>query len=125
MCYVIRLLPFAALVLLADYANIVPPKSLLGMSLRPVAERKPVDWRPNVVAENDTGRMLRSERYKYCVYKTGEARESLTDLQTDPGELKNLAANPEYKDILRTHRRMLSEWIEKSGDSDARTFAFQ
>lgn len=35
-------------------------------------------------------RMIRTERYKYCVYSYGDRRESLVDLQDDPGEKENL-----------------------------------
>ncbi len=37
------------------------------------------------------GRMLRTARYKYCVYDQGEHRESLVDLEADPGAMNNLA----------------------------------
>ena len=63
---------------LCDYAGVAVPKTLMGGSLRPIAERKHVgDWRQYVVSENHTGRMIRSERFKYCVYNEGTARESL------------------------------------------------
>jgi arylsulfatase A-like enzyme len=37
------------------------------------------------------GRMLRTQRYKYCVYSEGRHREELVDLEKDPGEMANLA----------------------------------
>ena len=82
-------------------------------------------WRPYVVSENHTGRMIRSERYKYCVYTEGAIRESLVDMQNDPGEMKNLASLPEYKNALIEHRRYLDRWIEESGDTEAKTFAVE
>src|SRR5690606_21756020 len=52
---------------LCDYAGVDAPESLLGESLRGIAEGRAVTrWRPYVVTENHTGRMLRTERYKYC-----------------------------------------------------------
>ena len=100
------------------------PESLLGRSLRPIAEGKRVDdWRQYVVTENHTGRMLRSQRIKYCVYNEGETRESLVDLKNDPGEMKNLASTPEYKNVLIKHRRYIEQWIEESGDREAKAFA--
>jgi arylsulfatase A-like enzyme len=56
------------------------------------------------------GRMVRSQRYKYCVYDHGEHRESLVDLESDPGEMINLAGDPQHHKILRQHRQMLAEW---------------
>jgi len=109
---------------LCDYAGITPPKTLLGKSLRPIAEGKPPgDWRSYVVSENRWGRMIRSEGFKYCVYDSGRNRESLVDMKNDPGEMRNLASDPKYKEPLLAHRRYLGEWIEQSGDAEARAFA--
>jgi arylsulfatase A-like enzyme len=109
---------------LCDYAGIKPPETLLGSSLRRVAEAKRLaNWRSYVVSENHSGRMIRSERFKYCIYNTDKVDESLVDMKTDPGEMKNLASVPEYKETLLEHRRYLAEWIEASGDLDARNFA--
>ena len=63
------------------------------------------------------GRMLRSERYKYCVYDQGQHRESLVDLEKDPGELVNLAENPAFEKILNEHRARLAEWSKSAHDS--------
>jgi choline-sulfatase len=109
---------------LSDYAGVAVPKSLMGKSLRPVAEGQPVNWRSYVVSENDTGRMVRSDRFKYCVYVSGTQRESLADLQADPGEMKNLAKNPEYTGVVEEHRSMLNDWIATSGDTEAKEFIF-
>ena len=109
---------------LCDYAGVAVPKSLLGRSLRPIAEGKPAgDWRPYVASENRWGRMIRSERFKYCVYDSGTNRESLVDMKNDPGEMKNLASDPEYKEALAQHRRHLNDWIRQSGDAEARALA--
>ncbi len=109
---------------LCDYAGVAAPKTLLGRSLRPIAEGERVgQWRPYVVAENLAGRMIRSERYKYCVYTDGAIRESLVDMRDDPGELKNLVLLREYESVLREHRGYLTRWIEESGDTEARAFA--
>jgi arylsulfatase A-like enzyme len=109
---------------LCDYASIEPPKSLLGKSLRTIAEDRHLDnWRTFVVSENHSGRMLRTERYKYCLYNAGKERESLVDMKLDPGEMKNLAQDPKYKDVLNDHRRYLRQWIKESKDTEAKEFA--
>lgn len=106
---------------LCDYAGARVPDSLLGRSLRPIVEGRCVtDWRPYVVSENSWGRMVRSDRFKYCVYDSGEMRESLVDLVADPGELANLAAQPALRDTLLEHRAFLRQWIELSRDSEAK-----
>ncbi len=109
---------------LCDYAGAEVPATRLGRSLRAISEgRSASDWHTYVVAENSWGRMVRSARFKYCVYDSGTARESLVDMEDDPGELVNLAAKPEYMDTLRKHRRYLRQWIEASKDTQAAAFA--
>jgi len=102
---------------LCDFAGIKPPATLLGRSVRAMAEgRAAPDWRPYVVSETRGGRMLCSGRYKYCVYEKGEHREQLVDLEKDPGEMKNLATDSAYADVLAIHRKYLREWVEINHD---------
>jgi arylsulfatase A-like enzyme len=61
--------------------------------------------------------MVRSNRYKYCVYSHGRQRESLVDMRNDPGELVNQARNPAFKEALAQHRAYLKEHAEKTGDT--------
>jgi len=103
---------------LCDYAAIEVPERSDGLSLRPLAEQEEVgDWRDYVVSESQNGRMLRTDRFKYCIYDSGAHREQLTDLKTDPGEMNNLAAAREYSDVLDTHRQLLQTWVERAGDT--------
>ena len=109
---------------LADYANLSAPDFWLGRSLRPLAEGQTTKAkRPYIVAENQSGRMLRSSRYKYCVYVKGTRRESLVDLQEDPGELINLVNSSAHQNVLNQHRTYLQEWITESHDTEAQSFA--
>jgi arylsulfatase A-like enzyme len=110
---------------LCDYAGIPRPGGLPGISLK-----RPDDTRQFVVVSNHMvqgaeingrkpepqGRMLRSRRYKYTVYSEGERRESLVDLEEDPGEMRNLAGKPGSAQVLKEHRAMLAEWCRKYGD---------
>lgn len=105
---------------LCDYAGIVVPENLSGESLRPLAEGRSLkDWRTFVVSESQNGRMLRTDRFKYCIYDSGGHCEQLTDMRNDPGEMKNLAENKDYRNVLNTHRRLLRQWIEQTGDKIA------
>jgi choline-sulfatase len=102
---------------LCDYAGIEAPKGLAGASVRPLAEGKKVPaWRDSVVVESQNGRMLRTDRYKYCIYDSGANREQLIDLTSDPGEMKNLAAEAEFKTVLDKHRRLLAAWVKQTND---------
>ncbi|MBI9020273.1 MAG: sulfatase-like hydrolase/transferase [Verrucomicrobia bacterium] len=111
-----------------DYAGVTLPAELRGKSLRPLAENRPVQWRDQLVAENDLspaygfssgieGRMLRTKNYKYVAYSTGKLRERLTDMRTDPGEMINLAVKPAHQTILQEHRQRLADELQKTNDA--------
>ncbi len=102
-----------------DYAGIPKPGFAPGLSLRSTAEeKKGPNRRMYIASEIAHGRMIRSRDYKYCVYNSGKIRESLVDMNKDPGELKNLAYDLKYRSILIKHRKFLKEWIEKTGDKN-------
>ncbi len=116
---------------LLDAAGLKTPKKLPGRSLLPLALGQPVtDWNSYVIVENDMaqagvldglkpameGRMVRTERYKYCVYTRGRQRESLVDLQADPGELNDLATDPQYRPVLLEHRALLARFGREQND---------
>ena len=109
---------------LCDLAGIHLPSDLPGKSLKAQAMGLEPDWkRDYVVCQNHMvqcepvdgkfvqphGRMVRSARYKYCLYSEGDRRESLVDMDEDPGEMRNQANHPAFKDILKRHRGYLRE----------------
>lgn len=95
---------------ICDVAGVTPPPDCRGRSLRDALEGKP-DQRECCVAEvlNNTGRMVRTPKYKYIAYKDDPV-EQLFDMDVDPGELNNLADEARYGDELRQHRRLLAHW---------------
>ncbi len=102
---------------LCDYAGIETPEGPRGESLRALAQGKDIkEWRDFVVSESQIGRMLRTGRFKYCIYDSGRDREQLIDLKHDSGEMKNLAEVGDYKGVLERHRRLLRGWVERTGD---------
>lgn len=83
-----------------------------------VVQNKMIQGEPvDGVKPEPSGRMVRSERFKYCTYDRGERSESLVDLERDPGEMANLAYREEYKDVLEKHRQYLRDWCRQTGDS--------
>ena len=58
------------------------------------------------------GWMVRTKDYKYVLYDTGRYREQLYDMRTDRGEMRNLAVERKYTDVLRRHRRLLRQWMD-------------
>ena len=109
---------------ICDYAGVEIPDHLIGKSLRPVAEGKTItNWRDYVVSESGRWRMLRTENYKYASFSDPDSKETLVNMKTDPGEMRNLVDHPEYQGILREHRKLLAQWSESTGDTDAYKYA--
>jgi arylsulfatase A-like enzyme len=108
---------------LCDYAGVEKPEHLLGESLRPLAEGKRIEkWRSYVASENHYTRMIRSKRYKYCAFDDPNSKESLVDMENDPGEMRNLVDDPKHQDILVEHRRLLADWSKTSNDKDGKIY---
>jgi choline-sulfatase len=103
---------------LCELAGVDPPEGLPGRSFKGLAlGDEPCAWQDYVVSETVTGRMLRSARYKYCVYHhERESEELLCDLQEDPLETRNLAGSPAHQRVVREHRQLLTEWTQQAGD---------
>jgi choline-sulfatase len=62
------------------------------------------------------GRMLRNKRFKYWILNEGKLRETLYDLQNDPGEMINVAGDPKFRNDLDNCRQELTLWAEKYKD---------
>lgn len=84
------------------------PDNLHGVSLVPLLKNPHADWsRPSIsqVARPPgpnpkiTGYSLRTERYRYTAWQGTQVGEELYDYQTDPHELKNLAADPALQEL--------------------------
>ena len=119
---------------LCEFSGIETPFGLPGKSIMAPAIGTTSDWkRDYIISENHfvqgepvdgvsikpQGRMVRSERYKYCIYSEGKDRESLVDMQFDPQEMVNQAKNDVYKKILKQHRDYLREHAQQYSDEMA------
>jgi arylsulfatase A-like enzyme len=95
---------------LLDLAGVTAPAAMQGASLVPLVQGRDVVWRedfayemPALPEEGVPGcEGLRSERWKYIRYAgLAPLRESLFDLEHDPQERSDLAADPDYSGLLR------------------------
>ncbi len=114
-----------------DAAGIpIPDHILEGRSLQDLLHGSPVDqWRDAAFAEFDYSLqyparrklerdidscwlyMVRTEQYKYLWYDG--FRPQLFDLQNDPAEQNDLAAKPEYQQVIAEHQQRLFDWLRK------------
>jgi arylsulfatase A-like enzyme len=101
---------------ICDYAGVKGPAVMRGKSLRPVIEKPKQAGHEYVVSEMAGGQersfMVRTKRYKYMVFPgaAGQKLEMLFDMQTDPGEMKNLAGQAVLAGEMERHRKLLEEW---------------
>ncbi len=108
---------------MCDYAEVACPDRT-GVSLRSLFENPATPGREYILSElhPDTedldmqARMIRSSRFKYISYSEGVNPEQLFDLETDPGEVRNLALDRAFAKELERHREMLVNSCTKTGD---------
>ena len=103
-----------------DWAGIPLPGGLHGVSFKALVENADPEQmhQPYVVTETTfdkgvtRGWALRTPHYKYVLYDKGLYREQLYDMEKDRGEMRNLAIEKKYQEILAQHRAYLSEWMK-------------
>ncbi len=57
--------------------------------------------------------MIRGEGFKYMVYPDGT--EYLFNLDKDPGEINDVAGDPEYRTVKKKMAETLAEWLRRTG----------
>ncbi|MFN8004718.1 MAG: DUF4976 domain-containing protein [Acidobacteriota bacterium] len=81
---------------LCDLTGVATPSSVEGLSLAPVLAGKQKTRRAAIfTAYRNVQRAVRDNRWKLIVYPQINQTQ-LFDLQTDPGEMRDLAADPKY-----------------------------
>jgi len=109
---------------MCDYAGIDISIDFLGKSLRPLIENQEADADGFIITElaidpkdpSWKGRMIRMNQYKYNLYSKGERNEQLFDLDIDPGEMKNLAYDPDFLEVKELLHGRLVKWMEETDD---------
>jgi arylsulfatase A-like enzyme len=93
-----------------DVAGLPVPERCRGASLKGVLVGGAAPRRAAIFAEanDNAGRMVRTQTHKYIAYRDGS--EHLFDMAGDPGEVRNLATDAARGELLRSHRSLLAEW---------------
>jgi arylsulfatase A-like enzyme len=96
-----------------DYAGKEGVADPRGKSLRPLFERRKVDWRETLGVESEIGRMvINKDNLKYIKYDAAGIEEQLLDLKRDPFETTQFTNDPDYKEKLADLRRVFeTEWF--------------
>jgi arylsulfatase A-like enzyme len=105
-----------------EVAGAAPLPNISGRSLLPLLQEGAAeDWPQTTFAQFSgmayyyTQRLVQDTRYKY-VFNTFDFDE-LYDLETDPGELENLAADPAYEPVKRRLVLSMWDWIATTNDT--------
>lgn len=97
---------------LAELAGFESPAYLSGVSLVPALKDASVAPRKSALSQYENGYSLRTQRWRYTEWgDQGADGKELYDHETDPEELKNLAATPEHAETLTRLAGQLHERI--------------
>lgn len=109
---------------ICDWTRAQMPSGRTGVSYRAAAEDGAAgqDYIVTETNFNQTagtlGWMVRTPRYKYVVYDKGQYREQLFDMENDRKEMRNLAVESKYRDVLLEHRAILENWLKTTPGPD-------
>lgn len=108
---------------LIEAAGLAVPEGMVGRSIIPVVRDARAPWREDVffqISETETGRALRTHRWKYGVtseYDEDAPRSQvyreayLYDLDSDPYEMVNLVGLTVFRDLADQLKSRLLAWI--------------
>ena len=101
-----------------DYLGFPIPGKIHGRSMRPLVEGKKVPWRDYAFCQRaDHIRMLRTARWKYTYgLHPRNPIVALYDLEADPHEDRNLAADPAHAAAVRKMHARLFDVMKTDGD---------
>jgi arylsulfatase A-like enzyme len=116
LCYLLDIFPT-----LGDLAGVPAPEGSEGKSLVPILAGKQSRVRNSLfTAYRDVQRAVRDDRWKLLVYPQIN-KTQLFDLEKDPAELKDLAADPTAHAEVRRLTALLRGWQKQVGDRQALT----
>lgn len=116
LCYLLDIFPT-----LCDLLGLDIPASVDGRSLAPAMRSRDDAGRDHLYfAYRHLMRGIRNDRYKLIEYAVdGRRRTQLFDLQEDPAEIRDLAADPQQQSILDELRSHMLRWRQEADDDQA------
>lgn len=97
---------------LADLTGLEPPKDLDGVSLAPLVKNPKKKWnRPAYTQINRgeiPGHSVRTAKWRYSEWAYGKEGMELYNEEADPKELKNLAYEAQYADVVKEMKKLLA-----------------
>jgi arylsulfatase A-like enzyme len=115
---------------LLDACDLPIPDIMQGHSLVPLVNRQSSDWPDDhfaQISESQTGRCIRTSRWKYSVkapdehsapYSEVYAEDCLYDLASDPYELENLVGFESHAEVARVMRERLVKRMLAAGETE-------
>ena len=97
----------------AELSGLSIPDTVQGESLVPILNDPNHRVREASLSIDGSGYSLRSERWAYIRYN--DDTEELYDMVADPGQITNLAINPEKRSELRNWRKKLDTRLNEAG----------
>jgi uncharacterized sulfatase len=97
---------------LADLAGLTPPKNLPGASLKPLLENPSASWTKPAFTQvwrGFPGHSVRTERWRYTEWDNGKQGAQLFDMQNDPSELHDLAADPKHAATVKELKALIAK----------------
>lgn len=101
-----------------DYAEIPPPKYLMGKSLRPLLEGGEYKEREAVTVESELGKMVATKEYSYHLYDDGENREQIFEAKTNPGQMFNQIDEKNMAKAVKQAREYIASKSKKTLDTE-------
>jgi iduronate 2-sulfatase len=96
---------------LADLCSLPAPSNLEGRSFRPLLNDPGRPWKEAAFTQVQrgmtAGRSVRTERWRYTEWGGGAQGAELYDHESDPGEYRNLAADPKHAPWVEKMKRLL------------------
>jgi arylsulfatase A-like enzyme len=95
---------------LADLAGLTPAEDIDGVSLRPMLDDPAAIVKQHAFSQARTGYAVRTPRWRYIEWAAGKTGTQLYDMEQDPRETRNLAADPAHAATVGELRQVLEEY---------------